>query len=199
MYYGIHNFDNFLNSLQVTFQLVTLENWSSYMYTLMDVDVPWFAVLYVLTVVVIGSFFLMNLILAVIINAFITITRKELEEEAMKLQLDEDGPDVIGPQEIIDELSEEDELDPSCAASFSIKAPTDNVTHYMNESIKIRKSSTQQDPKDFVASIIGKNANSLQQRSFRQMPMPIIIESPKPSPPDKQSSGTRKRLAINMS
>ena len=84
MYYGIHNFDNFFNSLQITFQLVTTENWSNYMYTLMDVDVPWFAVLYVLTVVVIGSFFLMNLILAVIINAFITITTKDLEDKMLE-------------------------------------------------------------------------------------------------------------------
>lgn len=132
MYYGVHNFDNFINSLQVTFQLVTTENWSHYMYTLMDVDVPWFAVLYVIMLVVIGSFFLMNLILAVIINAFITITRKELEEEAMKMMLDDD-PDVIGPQEIVDELSDEDEIDLSEVPPISVKAPNDNTTHYVNE------------------------------------------------------------------
>lgn len=79
MYYGIHNFDNFMNSFLVVFQLVTTENWSNYMFNLMDIDNAFFAALYSISIVVIGSFFLMNLILAVIIQAFITITRKELE------------------------------------------------------------------------------------------------------------------------
>jgi hypothetical protein len=67
MYYGIHNFDNFASSMQVVFQLVTTENWSNYMYNLMDVDSALFAAFYSITIVVIGSFFLMNLVLAVII------------------------------------------------------------------------------------------------------------------------------------
>lgn len=81
MYFGIHNFDNLANSLLVVFQIVTAESWSTYMYNLMDVDSPFFAALYTILLVMFGAFFLMNLILAVIIQAFINITKKELEEE----------------------------------------------------------------------------------------------------------------------
>lgn len=80
IYYGIHNFDNIFESLLVVFQIITAEAWSSYMYNLMDVDLPFFAGLYTITLVMFGSFFLMNLILAVIIQAFVNITKKELEE-----------------------------------------------------------------------------------------------------------------------
>lgn len=90
MYYGIHNFDNFMNSFLVVFQLVTTENWSNYMFNLIDIDNSFFAALYSISIVVIGSFFLMNLILAVIIQAFITITRKELEIDIQQLD-DEDN------------------------------------------------------------------------------------------------------------
>ena len=55
------------------------------MYNLMDVGLPLFAAAYTIMIVIVGSFFLMNLILAVIIQAFIQITKKELEEEAQKL------------------------------------------------------------------------------------------------------------------
>lgn len=47
--------------------MVTAENWSNYMFNLMDLDNSIFAAIYSITVVVVGSFFLMNLILAVII------------------------------------------------------------------------------------------------------------------------------------
>ena len=101
MYYGIHNFNNFLNSLQIVFQLITTEAWSTYMYNLMDVDSPWFAIIYTITTVVVGSFFLMNLILAVIINAFITITRKELEEEVHKLNDEQEKNGKVDTDEIM--------------------------------------------------------------------------------------------------
>lgn len=67
MYYGLHSFDNIWSSLQIVFQIVTAEAWSTYMYNLMDLDSPIFAAFYTIFIVVIGSFFLMNLILAVII------------------------------------------------------------------------------------------------------------------------------------
>lgn len=86
MYYGIHNFDDFPNAMQVVFQMVTAENWSNYMFNLMDLDNSVFAAIYSITIVVIGSFFLMNLILAVIIQAFINITRKDLEEDINLLE-----------------------------------------------------------------------------------------------------------------
>ena len=76
------------------------------MYNLMDVDSPWFAIIYTITTVVVGSFFLMNLILAVIINAFITITRKELEEEVHKLNEEQDKNGLVGTDEIMKNLSE---------------------------------------------------------------------------------------------
>lgn len=91
MYYGIHKFDNIFESLLVVFQLITSEAWSSYMYNLMDVDLSFFAGLYTITLVMFGSFFLMNLILAVIIQAFITITKSELEEQVRQLGEEEEA------------------------------------------------------------------------------------------------------------
>jgi hypothetical protein len=66
------------------FQIVTGENWSSYMYNLMDVGLPLAAALYTIMIVIVGSLFLMNLILAVIITAFIQITEKEIKQEKQK-------------------------------------------------------------------------------------------------------------------
>lgn len=48
-----------------------MDNWSSYIYSLMDIDIPLVAVLYGLVVVIFGSYLVMNLILAVIIDTFI--------------------------------------------------------------------------------------------------------------------------------
>lgn len=87
-YYGIHNFDNIAQSLLVVFQIVTAEAWSNYMYSLMDVELPFLAGFYTITLVMFGSYFLMNLILAVIIQAFINITKKELDDEVRKLTSD---------------------------------------------------------------------------------------------------------------
>lgn len=53
------------------------------MYNLMDTSLPFLAGFYTIILVVFGSFFLMNLILAVIIQAFINITKNELEERAI--------------------------------------------------------------------------------------------------------------------
>ncbi len=58
------------------------------MYNLMDVDSSIYGGLYTITIVVVGSFFLMNLILAVIIQAFIQLTKKELEGEEKQLEAD---------------------------------------------------------------------------------------------------------------
>ncbi len=55
------------------------------MYNLMDADSPVLAVLFTISIVALGSLYLMNLILTVIIQTFVTITQKELIEEARKL------------------------------------------------------------------------------------------------------------------
>lgn len=65
----------------VVFQIVTGEAWSSYMYNLMNVEIPFLAGLYTISLVLFGSYFLMNLILAVIIQAFIRTTKTEYELE----------------------------------------------------------------------------------------------------------------------
>jgi hypothetical protein len=64
-------FDNIGTSVYTMHQLISLDNWSSYIYNMMDIDIPIVAVLYGLVVVIFGSYLVMNLILAVIIDTFI--------------------------------------------------------------------------------------------------------------------------------
>jgi hypothetical protein len=144
MFYGIHNFNNFFNALQIVFQLVTNEAWSSYMYALMDADSPWFAVIYTICIVVIGSFFLMNLILAVIINAFITITRRELEEEQKLLMDEEVKSGRVITDEILNELSENDEMASIKPKDASKASPEDqdDMATYLERRAAVRKSIT---------------------------------------------------------
>jgi Ion transport protein len=86
------------------FQIVTAESWSTYMYNLMDVDWPFFAAIYTIFIVVVGSFFLMNLILAVIIQAFIQITKRELEDDVRKLNNQELKSSDAALAEILDHI-----------------------------------------------------------------------------------------------
>jgi uncharacterized protein YxeA len=104
MYYGIHSFDNLGKALQIVFQIVTTEAWSTYLYNLRDLDSGLFASLYTISIIVVGSFFLMNLVLAVIINAFITITKKELDEESRLVDEESTANGVIQASAIIDHL-----------------------------------------------------------------------------------------------
>ena len=63
-----------------------MDNWGSFMFNIMDADIPVLAVLYCCFMVIIGSFFLMNLILAVIIQSFIDIQEKELENDLKMIE-----------------------------------------------------------------------------------------------------------------
>ena len=63
--------------------MISSDDWSSFMYNMMDIDHPAFAVIYSLVNLVIGNFFIMNLILAVVIDTFVHLN----ELEARKYQL----------------------------------------------------------------------------------------------------------------
>lgn len=51
------------------FQMVTLEQWTTVMYLLMDSNIWWMGVIFAVSLVIIGSFFLLNVILAVLADA----------------------------------------------------------------------------------------------------------------------------------
>ena len=49
--------------------MITLEQWTTVMYLLMDSNIWWMSVIFAVSLVVIGSFFLLNVILAVLADA----------------------------------------------------------------------------------------------------------------------------------
>lgn len=59
-------FDNLGWAMLTIFQMITLEQWTTVMYLLMDSNIWWMAVLFCVTLVLIGSFFLLNVILAIL-------------------------------------------------------------------------------------------------------------------------------------
>jgi len=67
--YGMVTFDNIFIGFITIFQMVTLEGWSNIMYDLMDVSMPWLAILMCVSLVFICSFFMLNVILAVIADS----------------------------------------------------------------------------------------------------------------------------------
>ena len=49
--------------------MITLEQWTTVMYLLMDSNIWWMGVIFSVALVIIGSFFLLNVILAVLADA----------------------------------------------------------------------------------------------------------------------------------
>ena len=64
--------------------MISADDWSSFMYNMMDIDHPAFSVIYSLVNLILGNFFIMNLILAVIIDTFVNL--KEIEERKKALE-----------------------------------------------------------------------------------------------------------------
>lgn len=62
-------FDNLGWAMLTIFQMITLEQWTTVMYLLMDSNIWWMSVLFCILLIVIGSFFLLNVILAVLADA----------------------------------------------------------------------------------------------------------------------------------
>ena len=62
-------FDNLGWAMLTIFQMITLEQWTTVMYLLMDSNIWWMAVFFCISLVLIGSFFLLNVILAVLADA----------------------------------------------------------------------------------------------------------------------------------
>lgn len=62
-------FDNLGWAMLTIFQMITLEQWTTVMYLLMDSNIWWMSVLFSVLLVIIGSFFLLNVILAVLADA----------------------------------------------------------------------------------------------------------------------------------
>ena len=64
--------------------MISADDWSSFMYNMMDIDHPAFPVIYSLVNLILGNFFIMNLILAVIIDTFVNL--KEIEERKKAIE-----------------------------------------------------------------------------------------------------------------
>ncbi|CAD7929325.1 unnamed protein product [Amoebophrya sp. A120] len=118
--YGITNFNNFLNSVIVIFQCITLEGWTDIMYMGQDAHSNDFAFIYFLFLVITGSFFLLNVALAVVWDAF-----QELSSEAqLDDDLDEQMEAALGNDE--DDQGGEDSAAAATAADGKV-APEDQA------------------------------------------------------------------------
>jgi hypothetical protein len=69
--------------------MISADDWSSFMYNMMDIDHPAFAVIYSLINLILGNFFIMNLILAVVIDTFVNLN--ELEARRQELEQQKNG------------------------------------------------------------------------------------------------------------
>ena len=63
--------------------MISLDNWSSYVHNMMDIDAPIIGVIYGLVIVILGSYVVMNLILAVIIDTFIQLHEEEMRKDIL--------------------------------------------------------------------------------------------------------------------
>ena len=69
IFYNLIGFDNLGWAMLTILQMITLEQWTTVMYLLMDSNIWWMSVLFCVALVLIGSFFLLNVILAVLADA----------------------------------------------------------------------------------------------------------------------------------
>jgi len=63
--YGLANFDNMLFAMLKTFELITLEGWSSFMYQVRHYSNNYYYDIYSYAVVILGAFVVLNLMVAV--------------------------------------------------------------------------------------------------------------------------------------
>lgn len=82
------NYDNFHYAFLTSFQLLTMENWFSVLYSGMRTNLSYFAAIYFVIWVFFGNFVLMNLFLAIMLNGF---SEAEDDFETQALNIAEDS------------------------------------------------------------------------------------------------------------
>ena len=65
--------------------MITLEQWTTVMYLLMDSNIWWMSVFFCVTLVLIGSFFLLNVILAVLADALNMVDSWRVKQDSARL------------------------------------------------------------------------------------------------------------------
>ncbi|CAI2364628.1 unnamed protein product [Moneuplotes crassus] len=73
------NFDSFGVAFLTVFQLLTMENWNSILYSTMDQS-GWTAAIYLISWIFIGNFVLLNLFLAILLDSFVEEDEEEKKE-----------------------------------------------------------------------------------------------------------------------
>ena len=85
--YDFINYNNILNGLLTTYQVLSLESWTDgVIYNYMDAKHTYVAAFFFVAIVVLGGFFLINLVLAQIVNSFAEQSKGETAiQEAIKM------------------------------------------------------------------------------------------------------------------
>ena len=78
-------FDNLAWAMLTIFQMITLEQWTTVMYLLMDSNIYWMGVIFCVLLVLIGSFFLLNVILAVLADALNMVDSMRSKQDSARL------------------------------------------------------------------------------------------------------------------
>ena len=65
--------------------MITLEQWTTVMYLLMDSNIWWMGVLFCVILIIIGSFFLLNVILAVLADALNMVDQWRIKHDNVRL------------------------------------------------------------------------------------------------------------------
>ena len=86
IFYNLIGFDNLAWAMLTIFQMITLEQWTTVMYLLMDSNIWWMAVVFCVSLVVIGSFFLLNVILAVLADALKMVEQVQASQDNIRLR-----------------------------------------------------------------------------------------------------------------
>ena len=85
IFYDILGFNNLAAAMLTIFQMITLEQWTTVMYLLMDSNIWWMAVNFCVLLVLIGSFFLLNVILAVLADALNMVDEMRIKQDSKRL------------------------------------------------------------------------------------------------------------------
>ena len=78
------NFDSFNNAFLTMFQVLTMENWQSVLYSAMRAQNSVISAVYLITWIFIGNYILLNLFLAIMLDAFTESDESMGEEEASR-------------------------------------------------------------------------------------------------------------------
>jgi len=169
------HFDDMLNAFITVFVIITLDNWTDFMYPMMSAITPWVAIYFVI-VITLGSFMLLQLFLAILLSSLDKMN--ELNERKKKLGL-KDNSTSLG------HMVNQRLRKMSTSMGFRNSNLTDLSKMLLTPSGRQQRQQRRQQQQQEQVPLPGSNLSLHGMQHFRSQAAPMVTITsacPKPSP-----------------